>query len=82
MTQNKRKGPRYNRGSYVKIHFLQSDGRWKYAYLNKPEYAMYDGTRGQIIDFMYLEDNLCLYTLKVSGGVQLTGIPEDCLVSL
>jgi len=77
-----RKGPKYQTSAYVRILLRTADGRWNQDYLRKPQYAKHDGKRGRVVDFVCLDDSQCRYTLRVSDDVELTGIPEDCLLML
>ncbi len=82
MMQASRKGPKYQTGAYVRILLRTADGRWNRDYLKDPQYAKHDGERGRVVDFVCLDDNQCLYRLRVSDDTELSGIPEDCLRTL
>ncbi len=82
VTQGNERGPRYYKGDYVRILLRTADGRWSQDYLRKPQYAEHDGKRAKVVDRVYLDDTQCVYTLRVSDEIELTGIPENCLVMI
>ena len=78
--QNRNHGE-FRVGTYVKMFFRTDKGTWRADHLRNPQYARHEGERALVVASIPLDD-MCLYTVKASDGVELQGIPEDCLIYL
>jgi hypothetical protein len=80
MTETNPVTPHFRNGTYVKIDLRYSNGKWKQEHLKI--YEKHDGKRGMVVQSTHVGDNKFLYKLRFSNDVELTDLPENCLVLL